>query len=348
MNPDKSPLLPLRHEPDFFVCDVFDSAFKGDQASMAHPIFSLSKKKDMTTRRYENNGQWVEVRPSSTGLATVFDRDVIIYCISQCVARLNDNLPVPRTLQFKAYDLLVATNRDIRGGGRAYELLRNALDRLQGTQIASNIASGGHEELDVFSLIDRYKIVRETRDGRMQDIQITLSDWVFNAIASTDVLTLDKRYFQLARPLERRLYEISRKHCGDKAEFPIWLETLHLKSGSQSTLREFKRLLKAVIADDDEHGHFPSYRFRLIDENNRTKVLIQAKDERPTLFMHSRLQVSADAHMASKEIAAGWDTEHLLGEWRDWVTAKKIEVRDPDQHFLSFCRKWFDRRGRPS
>jgi len=346
MTPEKSPLLPLRHEPDFFVCDVFDSAFKGDQASMSHPVFSLSKKRDMTTRRYENNGQWVEVRPSSKGLATVFDRDVIIYCISQCVARLNDGLPVPRTLQFKAYDLLVATNRDIRGGGRSYKLLRDALDRLQGTQTATNIVTGGQEELDVFSLIDRYKIVRETRDGRMQDVQVTLSDWVFNAIAATEVLTLNKRYFQLARPLERRLYEIARKHCGDKEEWPIWLETLHLKTGSQSTLREFRRLLKAVIEDDETHGHFPSYRFRLVEEGNRTKVLIQPKEKTPALFIQGRLQVSAEAHMQSKEIAPSWDTEHLLGEWRDWVITKKIEVRDPDAHFLSFCRKWFDRRGR--
>ena len=37
---ERSPLLPVRHQPDFFVCDVFDAAVKGDSASMAHPIFS--------------------------------------------------------------------------------------------------------------------------------------------------------------------------------------------------------------------------------------------------------------------------------------------------------------------
>jgi hypothetical protein len=51
---ERSPLLPVRHERDFFVCDVFDAALKGDSASMEHPIFSLSKKPDMKTRRYEN------------------------------------------------------------------------------------------------------------------------------------------------------------------------------------------------------------------------------------------------------------------------------------------------------
>jgi hypothetical protein len=36
----RNPLLPDRSEQgDFFVCDIFDAAPKGDMASMAHPIF---------------------------------------------------------------------------------------------------------------------------------------------------------------------------------------------------------------------------------------------------------------------------------------------------------------------
>ena len=336
MADDRSPLLPLRHEPDFFVCDVFDSAFKGDQASMTHPIFSLSKKRDMTTRRYENGEQWFEVRPSSKGLATVFDRDIIIYCISQCVARLNDGLPVPRTLRFKAYDLLIATNRDTRGGGRAYQLLTEALDRLQGTQIATNIETGGKEKLDTFSLIDRYSIVRQTRDGRMQDVEVTLSDWVFDAIAATEVLTLNKRYFQLARPLERRLYEIARKHCGEKEEWVIRLDTLHRKTGAQSTLREFRRLIKSILDDDVQHDHMPSYRFFLNDED---RVIVQRKEKTPTLFADGRLTISGEARLESKQLAPGWDTDALIAAWREWVSSKRIEVREADAHFLSFCRK---------
>jgi hypothetical protein len=54
----RSPLLPIRHQRDFFVCDIFDAAVKGDSASMEHPIFSLSKKPDMKTRRYENGDRW--------------------------------------------------------------------------------------------------------------------------------------------------------------------------------------------------------------------------------------------------------------------------------------------------
>jgi plasmid replication initiation protein len=73
------------------------------------------------------------------------------------MAALNDGKTVHRTLRFKAYDLLVATNRPVAGTG--YSGLKAALERLQGTQIETNIITGGVEQIDGFSLIDRYRIV---------------------------------------------------------------------------------------------------------------------------------------------------------------------------------------------
>ncbi|MCB0074091.1 MAG: replication initiator protein A, partial [Caldilineaceae bacterium] len=106
----KSPLLPERYPtPDFFVCDLFDAAPKGDMASMEHPIFSLSTKPDTRIRRYEHNGRFVEITPSVKGLATMHDRDVLIYCISQLMAGLNEGKQLSQVVRFKAYDLLQAT-----------------------------------------------------------------------------------------------------------------------------------------------------------------------------------------------------------------------------------------------
>src|SRR3546814_8273986 len=109
----------------------------------------------------------VRVSPGELGRATVHDRDVLIYCISQLMAALNSGQPVNKVVRFKAYDLLVATNRGT--DGRGYEQLRSAFKRLQGTQIETNILTGGTEALDIFSLIDRVRIMRETREGRMQE-----------------------------------------------------------------------------------------------------------------------------------------------------------------------------------
>jgi len=85
--PFRSPLLPDRHpQRDLFVCDILDAMPKADMASMEHPVFSLSTKPGMGIRRYERGESWIQIAPSRHGLATVHDRDVLIYCISQCMA----------------------------------------------------------------------------------------------------------------------------------------------------------------------------------------------------------------------------------------------------------------------
>jgi plasmid replication initiation protein len=332
---EKSPLLPARHQRDFFVCDVFDAAPKGDTASMEHPIFSLSKKPDLKTRRYENGTSFVEVRPGAKGLATVFDRDVLIYCISQLIAALNDQRPISRTLRLRAYDLLVATNRDT--SGRGYLQLREALERLQGTQIATNIVTGGQEVFDLFGLIDRARIVRETRDGRMQEIEIELSEWVFQAVAAQEVLTLDRRYFQLAKPLERRLYELARKHVGQQASFKIGLEKLRLKCGAQSTLKEFRRLLQSIVDDDAAHGHMPGYSVMVDGDmvEMRPKEGGGVTSPLPGLF----IQLKPESYELGRAYAPGWDIHGLESEWRAWIEKKSITPHRADAHFLAFCKR---------
>lgn len=333
---DRSPLLPERHQPDFFVCDVFDAALKADNASMEHPIFSLSKRPDMKVRRYENGQSWAEIRPGTKGLATVFDRDVLIYCISQLMSAVNDGRPISRTLRLRAHDLMVATNRDT--SGRGYLQLRAALERLQGTQIATNIITGGKEQFDVFGLIDRARVVRETRDGRMQEVEIQLSEWVFHAVEAQEVLTLDRRYFQLAKPLERRLYELARKHVGQQSSFRIGLEKLRAKCGSNSSLKEFRRLLQTIIRDDEQFNHMPGYAIQLDPQTDM--VDMRPKEFRSaTVPLPFPLQLQPTTFARAQTLAPGWDPHTLEAEWRDWIIKRDITPERPDAHFLSFCKR---------
>ena len=333
---DRSPLLPDRHpQKDLFVCDIVDAVPKGDMSSMEHPVFSLSTKPDMRPRKYERGGNWIAISPSTHGLATVHDRDVLIYCISQCMAALNEGRKVHRTMRFKAYDLLVATNRQT--SGRGYELLKDALRRLQGTQIETNLRQGGKEYFKVFGLIDSAEIVKETRDGRMLDVEITLSDWVFDAIENNHVLTLNRKYFFLRKPLERRLYELARKHCGTQPRWLIGLDTLRDKCGSGSTEKEFRRLIGKIIEDDEAHGHMPDYAFSIEDDN----VVVRPKKEEviPPLPSSTLRFKDEDATYArAKRHAPGWDIRGLEAEWREWVHKKGIPIQNPDANFLSFCK----------
>jgi plasmid replication initiation protein len=342
----RSPLLPDRRPTgDLFVCDIFDAAPKGDMASMEHPIFSLSTKPDTRIRRYEHGKKFVEVTPSVKGLATVHDRDILIYCISQLIAALNQNQPVSQTLQIKAYDLMLATNRVTNG--EAYEGLKAALERLSGTRIVTNIITGGAEELDGFGLIDRFKIIRKTRDGRMQEIEIKLSDWVFNAIRAKEVLTLHRDYFRLRKPLERRMYELARKHCGQQSSWSISLELLRKKCGSNSTDKEFRRLVKTIVAQDQVHSHFPDYAVTMTDDMVLFANRRAAKAESKPKIAHSTESnpiITERGFARARAAAPGYDIYNLFHEWVGWWRDSGCpELTSPDAAFSSFCRKRHER-----
>ncbi|MCA9212430.1 MAG: replication initiator protein A [Planctomycetales bacterium] len=342
LSKERSPLLPDRHPtPDFFVCDIFDAAPKGDMASMEHPIFSLSTKPDHHIRRYEHGDNFVEIKPSADGLATVHDRDILIYCISQVMAAINDEREVSQTIRFKAHELLKATNR--MTNGRGYEGVKAALERLAGTRINTNIITGGKEIFNNFGLIDRFEIVRETRDGRMQEVEVKLSDWVFNALRHNEVLTLSRNYFRLRKPIERRIYELARKHCGRQPEWRISLSLLQKKCGAVSSQREFRRLMANIVAEDQAHAHIPDYAVTFESEDmvrfrNRGTVQRITSPETDTHAMH----ISADGYEEARLVAPGWDIYVLEQEWRSWITEPP---RNVDAAFVGFCRKWYERRG---
>ena len=340
---ERPPLLPDRmRQGDFFVCDIFDAAPKGDMASMEHPVFSISTKPDRNVRRYENGKSFVEITPSVKGLATVHDRDILIFCISQTIAALNEGREISRTIRFKAYDLLTATNRGT--DGRGYEQLRAALERLRGTTISTNITTGGVEQLRIFGLIDSAHIVRETRDGRMQEVEIKLADWVFNAINAREVLTLHRNYFRLRKPLERRLYEIARKHCGQSPEWRIGFQKLKAKWGSYSTDKEFRRLLLNIIAEDKAHAHIPDYDIAMEEDlvifRSRGSVPVPRED----LFDGG---LDPEAYHDARTVAPGWDVYYLEQEWRRWCGKEEIEPKRPGKHFISFCKTWYENHGTP-
>ena len=74
---------------DFFVCDFLGAVPKHDLASMEHPLFSLSTRPDRRILSYAHNDTQVTVTPSVKGRATIFDADILIFCISQLMAALN-------------------------------------------------------------------------------------------------------------------------------------------------------------------------------------------------------------------------------------------------------------------
>ena len=67
---------------------------KDDMASMEHPLFTLATRPDRRILRYAHGDATIEVTPSVKGLATIHDKDVLIFCVSQLMAALNAGRPV--------------------------------------------------------------------------------------------------------------------------------------------------------------------------------------------------------------------------------------------------------------
>ena len=242
-------LAPIKHpQQDFFLAQIFDAPLKDDQATIEHPMFSLSKTPDLKIRVYEHNGNTITITPSAAGLATIWDKDILLFTISCLVEAQNSGRPIGRTVRLRARDLLVYCNRGTSGA--EYDALSKAFERLAGTRIRTDITTGKKRSRHGFGLVESWSIVERTTGNRMASIELTLSEWLYNAIVATEVLTLSSDYFRLRKGLERRLYELARKHCGLQAKFTIGLETLLKKSGATCSIREFRRQIREIAADN--------------------------------------------------------------------------------------------------
>lgn len=335
-------LLPDRHpNQDFFVCDIFDAlpGFRDDMASMEHPVFSLSTKPDTRTLYYEHNGNSIKIIPSTLGLATIHDKDILIYCISYLRAAMQQGYEPKQVIRFTAHDMLISTNR--MTDGRGYERLEGALNRLRGTTINTNIKTGGFQITKGFGLIDSWEIVRKHPvNGRMVAIEIKLSDWFFHALAVNELLSISRDYFRLRKPLERRLYELARKHCGEQSEWAISLEKLKLKAGSTSDNRKFRYLINQIIQTDCKMQHFPDYAPSL-----QGNIVI---------FRNKRRQDSASARNIpplapwafEKATAPGLDVYSLEREWREWIEGKPAPAKGYEAAFIGFCKRHYARKSR--
>ena len=338
-----TPLLPDRHpQHDLFICDVADAVLKDVMAQMEHPFYSLSKKPETRIRQYRHNDSWIEITPSVKGLATIYDKDILIYCISQIMAKLKRGEQVSQRVRINSRDLLIFTNRGT--AGKDYEALAEALDRLAGTRISTNIKTDSEEQYDNFGLIDAASIRRKRGlDGRLLWCEVKLSDWVFNAIRAQEVLTLHRDYFRLRKPIERRIYEIARKHCGQQESWKISLDLLLKKTGSQSPEKRFRQMVRHL----SEHDHLPDYSVSFDAENDT--VTFRNRGSMSAALPSSAWsgELDEDARHDARMIAKGWDIPYLEQEWRQWLGANEIEPKNPARHFVRFCQSWQERRGPP-
>ncbi len=345
-------LLPERHPVhDFFVLDALDVAPRADMASMEHPIFSLSTKPETRPLKYTHGENSLEIIPSVLGLPTVFDKDVLIYCISKLVDMKDNGQSIGPCIRLTTHDLLVQTNRPTNNLG--YERLAPALDRLKGVTIKTNIKTGDSITTRGFGLISEYEYNRKGSmfADRLRYLEIELSPWLFRAIEACEVLPISRSYFRLRRPLDRRIYELARKHCGQQHSWRVSFDVLQKKSGSNSPAKKFAFYVRHLTASN----HLPDYTMTIEGEQvvfwrrgegasvNRASPAIAAPVVNeanavaapPAAASERRIMVSSKAIERLYEIAPGWDKYMLEHAYMEWAKDKE-PARNEDARFLSW------------
>jgi len=280
---------------DLFLDSLVGVPLKDDRALMEFPFFSLQKQPRMEPLVYDDGKTQISIEPGPKGLATIWDKDVLLYVVSLLNERIERGLKVEHTVHFSAHDLLRVTGRGT--GKRSYDLLLDALYRLRSTNITTSIESADQRDRRGFGWIETWRVVeRKTVSGRkiMAAIEITLNDWMYRALVQERrVLTINPAYFDLEGGLERRLYELARKHLGGQTIWKIGLEKLARKIGTTRDLRRFKHDLMKIITTN----RIPDYHLSLevMADGSRPVVVIEP---RPQHSEPSVPKVSADAKVS--------------------------------------------------
>jgi plasmid replication initiation protein len=343
---------------------------KGERSVMAFPFFALSKGRRMQPIAYEDEHVRIEVRPSQTGVATIYDKEILLYIASLLVAQMKRCEVPSQDYAFTAHDFLrvIGGNRS----ARSYERIQGALERLQGTQIKTNIEAGGEGEDGYFSWLSEARLTySKDKAGkkRLTAVKVRLCDWLYRAlIKDQKILTYDLSYFQLS-PIERRLYEIARVHCGQQRLWHVGLEKLQRKVGSEDRVAKFKAALKDVC----DRQSLPEYDVAVVEHSEsdaarairaegfaanpsrkcplvvftpkaraargqaRAEVLLpEPKPLAPARRAGAaELQVDPETLTRAGGMFPGYDKYFILKEWQRWAKDKEAP-RHPDAAFLAF------------
>src|SRR3546814_38622 len=150
---------------------------------MAYPFFALSKTAWKRPLIYKTESVSIEIGPGPRGVATIYDKEVLLYIASLLVSKLNAGEAVAQDFYFTAHDLFRVTG--VNGSARSYSRLSDALERLQGTQIKTNIEAGGEGQSGFSSWLSEAQLhytKNKGGDKRLKAVKVRLCDWLYRAI----------------------------------------------------------------------------------------------------------------------------------------------------------------------
>lgn len=290
--------VPLRKPPqndrqlDFFVPPLHDIPVKDGVGIMDVAVFRLSKKQPRKGEliRYELTDAVIEVSSGAHGMASIYDYDIVLMVISQLahavkMNRLGQGEKPGKQYRIHSSDIFKFCR--LSDGGKQYQILDAALKRLQGTfiTITSENNKKSARRTGYFPLLGGAKVVSRTDTGRIGRLEITIPDWIYEAVEQHDdpeVLTVNPDYFLLNKGIARFIYRLARKAAG-RSDATYAFRSIYMRSGSTREFRKFahelRRLIKANTLPDYHLAETKGKDGPMLVINNRH--FLEKQDEAP-------------------------------------------------------------------
>ena len=362
--------------------DIGKLPIKDSQIQMSFPFFVMSKNPVLETRTYEDeNGNELRIMPhQELGQPTQQDKHLLIFLLSICMQKINDEKTIPNKVRITSADFLDFCGKGT--GGSQYSMVGKSLSRLTGANVEAIYKEGSQTIKEEFHILDHNRVVRANdADGRLIHFDVTLSPWLLNVLEKKKVLTLHPDYFTLSRPLEQRLYEIARKYCGKQKSAGMTIDKLHELTGSTASRKVFMRNLRQIIKTNTI-----DYQFRIKKTGNKQTIFISpvphttskpktkpkpkttAKKTKAVQTKTKKTRAKSAPKPTVKKAMAGQEIRNyqpsteliatleklyeieikpVLTEFREWVMRKNLSVKDTDAMFRAFVQRRQDNKDQP-
>lgn len=223
-----------------------------DLATMVYPFFALGNQhlENRHPRVFRLGSTRIELTPSIRGFPTIRDKDILLYCMTRLKNHLDKGGAPTKTLIFRVEDMLrniTPPDKRVPRDGRTYTWVKDALRRLIGTTIYTNVPTGGRVITREFPIIEAYEVLQRDSGSTMPlKISLTLSDWCYRSLKHCETRPVTQRYLALRKPIERRIFELAASHCSSRRKWRVEIAWLHARTGSTGRLRDFQRELNRI------------------------------------------------------------------------------------------------------
>jgi len=243
------------------------------QDILAYPYFTLTKQKRTKPMRFFNEEQNVRIEIHGieiNGIANIHDADLLLWFSAEVRRHYEKTGQITHRIFYNPRKMLVEIGRG--KGGMQINRLQESLERLVSTYVRTTVRTEHQKGKGGFHWLDYWKGSQDNKTGEPKNLwSVGMSEWLIQGIIQdTNILTLHPGYYSLTSGLEKRLYQIARKHAG-KQNFGamMTMETLYKKTGSSENTRKFAYKVRTIAR---EEGALLDYNISVISDKGSEKV----------------------------------------------------------------------------